>query len=45
MKSLSAHIKETIKYAALVAVALGMAACDPILDNGDEDCDVRVKFI
>ena len=34
MKSLSAHIKETIKYAALVAVALGMAACDPILDNG-----------
>ena len=45
MKSLSAHIKETIKYAALVAVALGMAACDPILDNEDEDCDVRVKFI
>ena len=45
MKSLSAHIKETIKYMALVAVALGMAACDPILDNGDEDCDVRVQFI
>lgn len=46
MKSLSAkYIKKTIRYAALVAVALGMAACDPILDNGDEDCDVRVQFI
>lgn len=40
MKSLSAHIKETIKYAALVAVALGMAACDSILDNEDENCPV-----
>lgn len=46
MKSLSAkYIKETIKYMALVAVVLGMAACDTILDNGDEDCDVRVQFI
>lgn len=42
MKSLSAHIiKKSIRHTALVAVALGMGACDPILDNEDGDCTVR----
>ena len=45
MKSLSAQFKKMIKYMALVAVALGMVACDTILDNEDEDCEVRVQFI
>lgn len=46
MKSLSVkNIKESIRCMALMAMALGMGACDPILDNGDEDCDVRVQFI
>lgn len=41
MKPLSAHIiKKSIRHTALVAVALGMGACDPILDNEDDDCPV-----
>lgn len=41
MKSLSATFKNMMKHAALVAAALFVAACDPILDNGYGDCTVR----
>lgn len=46
MKSLSEQIKGMMKGVALVAAALFVAACDPILDNDYGDCTVRyhVKF-
>lgn len=41
MKSLSAHIKDTIKHIAFVAATLCITACGPILDNDYGDCTVR----